>query len=258
MSQPPLRARRLALALVASLGLLVGACSSERPELAEERESTTTSTTEATTTTEAAPAAQRAQATGDVVDLYASADAPEPDRQLTKAEAVSDPAIPIVFLVKDEADDRYEVYLPVRPNGSTAWVDKDAVEVAAVEHRIEVEIAAHRIRVYEDDELLVDEPVGVGRDDRPTPGGIYYIKELLQPPNPNGPYGVYAYGLNGFSDVLTSFNGGQGVLGIHGTNEPDKLGQDVSSGCIRLHNDVIDRLVNEIGLPLGTPVEVIA
>lgn len=58
--------------------------------------------------------------------------------------------------------------------------------------------------------------------------------------------------------MLQSFNGGQGVLGIHGTNEPDKLGQDVSSGCIRLHNDVIDRLVNQIGLPLGTPVEVIA
>lgn len=258
MPQPPTRRRRRALALALSLGVLLGACSSERPELAEEPESTTT-TTESTTTTEApAPAARRAEARADAVDLYPSADAPEPDRTLTAAEATSAAGIPIVFLVKDEADERYEVYLPVRPNGSTGWVDKDDVEVAAVRHRIEVELAAHRIRVYEDEELLVDEPVGVGRQDRPTPGGIYYIKELLQPPDPNGAYGVYAYGLNGFSDVLTSFNGGQGVLGIHGTNEPDKLGEDVSSGCIRLHNDVIDRLVNEIGLPLGTPVEVIA
>lgn len=190
MPPPSARPRRRSLAVVVALGALVGACSGERPELADEPEATTT-TTEATTTTAAvAPAAQRAQATGEVIDLYASADAPEPDRRLTKADAVSDAAIPIVFLVKDEGDDRYEVYLPVRPNGSTAWVDKADVEVATVRHRIEVEMAAHRIRVYEGDELLVDEPVGVGREDRPTPGGIYYIKELLQPPDPSGPYGV--------------------------------------------------------------------
>ena len=65
-------------------------------------------------------------------------------------------------------------------------------------------------------------------------------------------------GLSGFSNVLTSFNGGQGVIGIHGTNAPEALGSDVSSGCIRMHNDAITRLVQEIGLPLGTPVEIIA
>ena len=67
---------------------------------------------------------------------------------------------------------------------------------------------------------------------------------------------MYAYGLSGFSNVLESFNGGTGVIGIHGTNEPDKVGTDVSSGCIRLHNDAITRMVEEIGLPLGTPVEI--
>lgn len=251
------RLRRAAAILALSAGIVLGACSGDRPELADEPEKTTT-TAPTTTTTAPAPVARRAEARGEAIDVYADADASEPARQLTAAEVTSAPGIPIVFLIKDEGPDRWEVYLPVRPNGSTGWVDKDDVEVTDVHHRIEVELAAHRIRVYERDELLVDEPVGVGRTDRPTPGGTYYLKELLQPPDPDGPYGVYAYGLNGFSDVLTSFNGGEGVLGIHGTNEPDKLGEDVSSGCIRLHNDVIDRLVNEIGLPLGTPVEVIA
>ena len=130
------------------------------------------------------------------------------------------------------------------------------VSLSRVPYRIEVGISEHRIRVFDGDEVIVDEPVGVGRDDRPTPGGVYYLKELLQPPDPNGPYGTYAYGLSGFSNVLTSFNGGSGVIGIHGTNEPDALGTDVSSGCIRVHNDVIERLVEEIGLPLGTPVEI--
>ena len=72
----------------------------------------------------------------------------------------------------------------------------------------------------------------------------------------NGPYGSYAYGLSGFSNVLTSFGGGDGVIGIHGTNDPSSIGQDVSHGCIRLQNADIERLVRF--LPLGTPVDILA
>ena len=153
---------------------------------------------------------------------------------------------------------RIQVYLPVRPNGSIGWVNKGDVTLTDVPYRIEVNITTHRIQVFKGFDVIVDEPVGVGRTDRPTPGGIYYLKELLQPPNPNGPYGPYAYGLSGFSNVLDSFNGGPGVIGLHGTNDPGAIGSDVSSGCIRLNNAVIERLVNEIGLPLGTPVKILA
>lgn len=256
MRLDPPSLRRVAATCLVALLAVTAACGADRPELAEEPETTTTEAS--TTTTEAPKGEQVAQAVSDSIDVFADATATEATRTLTASEATSAPGIPIVFLVKQEAEQRYEVYLPVRPNGSTGWVDKADVTVARVPYRIEVELAAHRLRLYEDDELIVDEAVGVGRTDRPTPGGIYYLKELLQPPNPNGPYGTYAYGLSGFSTVLTSFNGGQGVIGIHGTNEPDKIGEDVSSGCIRLPNEIIERLVEEIGLPLGTPVEILA
>lgn len=255
MSHASRRARALAVVAAAVL-VVTAACTGERPTLTDDTLPTTTEAT--TTTTEAAPLARRAEALGDSIAIYDSADAAEPVRTLTAAEVTSAAGIPIVFLVKDEQDDRLEVYLPVRPNGSTGWVDAADVRVDVVTQRIEVELTAKRIRVYDGDELLVDEPVGVGRTDRPTPGGVYYIKELLQPPNPDGPYGTYAYGLSGFSNVLERFNGGDAVIGIHGTNDPSSIGQDVSSGCIRLNNEVIDRLVEEIGLPLGTPVEILA
>ena len=74
------------------------------------------------------------------------------------------------------------------------------------------------------------------------------------PPDGNGPYGTHAYGLSGFSETLDSFNGGDGVIGIHGTNDPGSLGTDVSHGCIRVANDVIDEMATF--LPLGTPVEI--
>ena len=72
--------------------------------------------------------------------------------------------------------------------------------------------------------------------------------------NPNGIYGPYAYQLSGFSDVLLRFNGGTGVIGIHGTNEPWLLGKDVSHGCIHMSNAGITRLAHL--LPLGVPVEI--
>ena len=43
---------------------------------------------------------------------------------------------------------------------------------------------------------------------------------------------------------------------IHGTNEPWTIGQNVSSGCIRLTNDDIADLYNRT--PIGTKVLVLA
>lgn len=240
-----------------ALAVLGGACSGERPAVATpDRPGTSVP---ATTTTEPAPVGTLvAQANEPQIDVYASRDAEAPERQIVSGVDTSVDTIPVVFLVKTAGLDRIEVNLPVRPNGSVGWVNAADVTISQVPFRIEVTLAEHRLRVYDGDEVIVDEPVGVGRAEVPTPGGIYYLKELLQPPYPNGTYGSYAYGLSGFSNVLQSFNGGTGVIGIHGTNDPDSIGTDVSHGCIRLNNAVIERLVNEIKLPLGTPVEIIA
>jgi lipoprotein-anchoring transpeptidase ErfK/SrfK len=78
----------------------------------------------------------------------------------------------------------------------------------------------------------------------------------LRPPDPNGVYGPYAFGLSGFSEVFKSFAGGPGTLGLHGTNNPSGLGKDVSAGCIRMSNAGITKLA--FALPVGTPVEVVA
>jgi lipoprotein-anchoring transpeptidase ErfK/SrfK len=253
----PARLRHALAAGALSLALLAGACGSDPADVAEPTMTTAAETT--TYTTVPAPAgAQVAQAKEASIDVYATEDASTADRQIVSGVDTTVDTIPLVFLVRSTGEARHEVYLPVRPNGSVGWVNASDVTVAPVPYRIEVGISEHRIRVYDGEEVIVDEPVGVGRTDRPTPGGVYYLKELLQPPSPDGPYGTYAYGLSGFSTVLTSFNGGTGVIGIHGTNEPEAVGTDVSSGCIRLHNEVIERLVEEIGLPLGTPVEILA
>ena len=159
---------------------------------------------------------------------------------------------PLVFQVIASEGDWLEVLLPIRPNGTTGWVLADQVTLTRTPYRVDIDISGHRLVVWRQGELLVDTPVAIGTGETPTPVGSFYLTELLQPPDPAGPYGTYAYGLSGFSETLTEFRGGNGVIGIHGTNEPASLGSDVSHGCIRLANEVIDEMVTY--LPLGTPV----
>lgn len=195
--------------------------------------------------------------------IYDAPGAAEPMRTMTNPRLINDdPNAPVdlLFLVKDApvADNCgwVEVYLPMRPNGSSGWVKRSDVELAANPFRIEANLGTFTLTVYERGNVIKEIPIAVAADNTPTPGGLYYITELVQTPNPNGVYGPYAYGLSGFSEVHQTFNGGPGQLGIHGTNQPQFIGQQVSNGCIRMKNEDITAL-SKI-LPLGVPVEVIA
>jgi lipoprotein-anchoring transpeptidase ErfK/SrfK len=161
---------------------------------------------------------------------------------------------PVVFLVKRRAAGWELVYLPVRPNGSTGWVRDAAVDLSLDPFRVTISLHTHLLTVTRDGRVVRRERAAVGRSVLPTPTGLYYIAELMRQPDPSGPYGPYAFGLSAHSNVLYSFGGGAGEIGIHGTNEPGALGTDVSHGCIRISNAGIAALARL--LPLGTPVEI--
>lgn len=253
--------RRVVTAVVAAL--LVAGCSAAEETPVAEDGPTAPSAPVVTAPAEPAPDeathATVATATGDPVEIFDEAGAPQAARVLRAEEVVSVPGqIPVTFLVDEAQGDWLRVHLPVRPNGSTGWIRTSDVTLTRTDLRVEVRLSAFRLLVHRGGEVVFEAPIGVGREDVPTPGGVYYIKELLQPPIPGGVYGAYAYGLSGFSPVLEEFAGGDGVIGIHGTNEPDSIGTEASHGCIRMHDADITRLVEEFGLPLGTPVEIVA
>lgn len=52
--------------------------------------------------------------------------------------------------------------------------------------------------------------------------------------------------------MLEEFNGAPPQLAIHGTNQPELIGQNISNGCIRMFNEDIMTVVENTGL--GTPV----
>jgi lipoprotein-anchoring transpeptidase ErfK/SrfK len=202
-----------------------------------------------------------AVATASMVPIFDAPGATEPRDQLDNPWFVNgDPRfpLPLLFHVEStgvetgEAAGWLNVLLPTRPNGSTGWVRATDVTLQTVAFRVVVELGEHRLTVYQDDQVVLKDTVAVGKPSTPTPLGRSYIRALLQPPNRNSPYGPYAFGLSGHSEVLDRFLGGDAEIGIHGNNDASVLGQDVSSGCIRMSNDKVTELANM--LPLGTPV----
>ncbi len=161
---------------------------------------------------------------------------------------------PLVFLVTEQKGSWYKVLLNQRPNGSTGWVRAQDVALVTTDYKVTVDLSSYSIVVMKGKTVVMNDKVGLGTSDNPTPPGQYYIVELLQPPNPNGDYGPYAYGLSGYSPTLETFGNGPGQLGLHGTNNPGAIGTNVSHGCIRLSNSNITKLAQI--LPLGTPVEI--
>jgi lipoprotein-anchoring transpeptidase ErfK/SrfK len=197
-----------------------------------------------------------ATANGAEVAVYPAPDAAEP------LETFPNPykeETAMVFLVEgtDVSGEWLPVYVPIKPNGSKGFVRAADVSVTPNPYWVRIEQSAHRIVVTNGDEVLIDDKVGLGEAQKDTPNGVYFIRELIE--NIGDPvYGPYAYGLSAFTeneDVAERF-GGVGQVGLHGTNDPSSIGQNVSNGCIRVNNDIITELAGI--LPLGTPVEIVA
>jgi lipoprotein-anchoring transpeptidase ErfK/SrfK len=161
------------------------------------------------------------------------------------------------FLVEESRPDGWlKVNVPVRPNGTTGWIQSADVDLAAVQARVEISLSQHRLRYWSGTSLLLDEPVALGTARTPTPPGSFFVDVIAKPPNPRGAYGPYQVSITAFSEVLHSFDGGVGQLAIHGTNRPDLIGRNVSNGCIRVSNAAITVLAEHVAI--GTPVDIVA
>jgi lipoprotein-anchoring transpeptidase ErfK/SrfK len=256
---------RLAAVSTAAL-LLLGACSTpERSEIADPP-----STAGAPTSTSPAPGDEAPPAPPSTSEADESNAPVAPTRAVSQVAVLTVVDGPGSTTVVAELDDRtsfgsarillvdriadgwVRVKLPVRPNGSTGWVRSDEVRLETLDRQVTVDLAARELTVWVDGAVDRVIEVAIGSTVNPTPTGSFYVVDKLDTANAGGAYGPYALGLSAHSDTLSEFGGGDGQIGIHGTNDPSSLGHAVSHGCVRLPNDAITHLATE--LPLGTPV----
>ena len=244
--------RTILLAVIAVLGVTGGACSYKAKPLAVApvREVTTT-------TTAPKPPEYRQVAWADVAKVQIFKNPGD----VTPVGSLPNPTTeqyPLAFLAVDKQPDWVEVRIPRRPNSSVGWVRASDLRLGDVpQYRILVEIGAQRLTLLKGDDVVLQDPVGVGKSVTPTPTGNFYIDIKVKLSNPNTVYGPYQLSVSGFSNVLQRFAGGIGQIAIHGTNTPQLIPGNISNGCIRMRNADISKLV-DLGVDVGTPVDIVA
>ncbi len=146
------------------------------------------------------------------------------------------------------------VRLPMRPNNRTGWVPREALGAFnVVTTKLRINRHSLRATLFRRGHVVWQARVGVGKSSTPTPTGNFYVRERLVPANPRGLYGTFAFGTSAYSDVLTDWPGG-GMVGMHGTNEPNLIPGRPSHGCVRVRNGPISQLSRL--MPLGTPITI--
>jgi lipoprotein-anchoring transpeptidase ErfK/SrfK len=151
------------------------------------------------------------------------------------------------------------------PDEAEQKPDPSSEAAVAIKTSVKVDVKTNMLGVFEGDRIIAAYPVTVGSKQTATPIGEWkvrgvaklptfrYDEQMLKHgersknfhlllPGPNNPVGVVWIALN------------KRGIGIHGTDDPNTIGQAVSHGCIRLANWDVVRLAEKV--KAGVPVSV--
>jgi len=116
----------------------------------------------------------------------------------------------------------------------------------------------NELAFYNHGKLQMREKVATGKTNELTPEGLFtvtvkaknpfYRKKNIPGGHPNNPLGTRWIGFN-------AKNTGGRIYGVHGTNNPSSIGHYISNGCIRMNNQAIERLYENV--PIGTKIKVV-
>ncbi len=185
---------------------------------------------------------------------------PDPQApQGVRLRATTEHGAPEVYLALTETTGTdgsrwVKIRIPKRPNGQTGWVRREALgRYRLLTTALVVNRKTLRVTLFRDGRQVLRFPVGVGKSSTPTPGGRFWIREKLTY-KPDPLYGSRALGTSAYAPNLEDWPLG-GVIGIHGTGQPELIPGRPSNGCIRMKNADIRRLYRAV--PVGTPVHII-
>lgn len=170
--------------------------------------------------------------------------------------ATEDGVLEIYLVLRSHVDAKgrtwLQIRIPRRPNGQKGWVLREMMgPLKTLRTHLRIDRAKLRATLFRKGRKVWSSPVGVGKASTPTPAGRFWIRERLT--GWGGPYGPVAFGTAAYSR-LSDWPGG-GVVGIHGTNQPELIPGRPSHGCVRVPNHKILQLKRL--MPIGTPVRIV-
>jgi hypothetical protein len=167
--------------------------------------------------------------------------------------------VPEVYVVlESRLDDKDRVWLqiriPGRPNGRTGWVrEQELSNLKTIQTHLTIDRGRLKATLRKNGKRIWSSRIGVGKAGTVTPAGHFWIRERLSNLRGSPIYGPWAFGTSAYSKSLTDWPGG-GVIGIHGTDQPELIPGRPSHGCIRVRNAAIVRLARL--MPIGTPIRI--
>jgi len=124
--------------------------------------------------------------------------------------------------------------------------------------RLVLRLGERRVYVYQGETAIASYPVAVGKASTPTPTGEYEVFQMIENPVWQSPWTgkVTAPGPNsalglrwiGFAQMSN------GIIGFHGTPTVSSIGRAASNGCVRMRNEDVLALFDQV--EMGTPVTV--
>ena len=166
---------------------------------------------------------------------------------------------PEVYLLlrryKDESGRVWvELRIPKRPNGRVGWVPREKLgQYNRNVFQLTIDRKKFRGTLRENGRTVWSAPVGVGAVGTKTPAGNFYIREKFRFRNLEL-YGTRAIGTSAYAPTLSDWPNG-GVVGIHGTSQPELIPGRPSHGCVRVRNPDVERLWRLVRI--GTPLRII-
>jgi len=150
-----------------------------------------------------------------------------------------------------------KVRLPNRPNTASGWLPRDRVLLRRSPNYLVVDRSSRTLTIYGNrGRRKARFPVVVGKRSTPTPVGLFALYDRVRQVNPRGFIGPWAVPLTAHSTKLKRYDGGPGLVALHGRDGAsfyDPLGSARSHGCIRMNNSRIRQIIK---LKLGTAVRV--
>jgi lipoprotein-anchoring transpeptidase ErfK/SrfK len=123
---------------------------------------------------------------------------------------------------------------------------------ATADMRVEVDLNARQLKVFKGGQQIATHPVAVGSEKWPTEKGEWTIKQVVWNPDWVPPDESWADEREPreSGDPKNPLGRAQLVYDlprtIHGTNQPSSIGKAVSHGSIRLSNEVIVQLAQQV------------
>jgi lipoprotein-anchoring transpeptidase ErfK/SrfK len=164
---------------------------------------------------------------------------------------------PTVAWIQDRSPDgRFgKVTVPYSGTRRAGWIPLKGLRRSFTTVMVRVDLSRHLLTLTKGDRVIMRTSAATGAPWSPTPTGRFFVTDRVDPGNPNGYLGAYAFGISGIQTRIPPGWSGGNQLAIHGTNNPASIGRSASAGCVRVSARALMKL--KPLLRLGTPVVIV-